>query len=604
MLRFVACMLIGLLAMVVAINVESYSRGKNDGLEVITMKNTKLTYHLQVAVGVNGSCIITKSDFGQIHKDAEYETIMFMKSQAHSHDVEDEQLQQSFGKLYDFFGPSKSQVYSFAHSHLPPLCRLSSPPPSTPSSPSSTMDEIHLLIDSGPPSNRIDLVFMGDGYTSSQRQLFFHDMQRLIVDMFESTTFASHTPLFNVWALFRPSSVSGIGVGGKPLNTAFGLYRSGTELRGVYVSKPQIARSACAEVGKDACDYPTLIGNDDYYGGLGGEFTISTRSPTSGTIVLRHEFGHNLVNVGEEYDGGQVYSGVNSARTLNVGWKHWLSDQISPLQAQQSRLAVQEHAWYLLDKAPYQIKFTTDGTYTRWLLTYSISGAPNPGDVKIFLDDHPVEYKSENTKDRTFNYLYSDHGLSKGTHTLRFESGHKKTRELNADQIQLQLCNYEITEFRNESLYTFNPSFIGAYNTYRLGGGFVGYRPDHETCLMRNMSSPDFCVVCTEGMWLNLLSRMSLIDNVTVSYEGGEVGVRVNAVLLGQLRRGGAREGERYEVVWRKEGKEVGELNGKFEWRAVASEMRGRWQVDLKYVTTEVRNDPRGYLSAVEQFSI
>jgi hypothetical protein len=46
-------------------------------------------------------------------------------------------------------------------------------------------------------------------------------------------------------------------------------------------------------------DFPTLIGNDDYYGGLGGEFTISTRSLTSGTIVLRHELGHNLIYVGE-----------------------------------------------------------------------------------------------------------------------------------------------------------------------------------------------------------------------------------------------------------------------------------------------------------------
>lgn len=37
--------------------------------------------------------------------------------------------------------------------------------------------------------------------------------------------------------------------------------------------------------------------------------------------------GHNFVNVGEEYDNGQVYSGVNAARTLAaVGWRHWLSE--------------------------------------------------------------------------------------------------------------------------------------------------------------------------------------------------------------------------------------------------------------------------------------
>jgi hypothetical protein len=58
--------------------------------------------------------------------------------------------------------------------------------------------------------------------------------------------------------------------------------------------------------GDFACDFPSLIGRDEYYGGLGGEFTISTRSLTSGTKVLRHEMGHNFASVGEEYEGGNL----------------------------------------------------------------------------------------------------------------------------------------------------------------------------------------------------------------------------------------------------------------------------------------------------------
>jgi hypothetical protein len=52
--------------------------------------------------------------------------------------------------------------------------------------------------------------------------------------------------------------------------------------------------------GPDGCDFPSIVGNDDFYGGLGGEFVIGTKSHTTGTIVLRHEMGHNFVNVGEE----------------------------------------------------------------------------------------------------------------------------------------------------------------------------------------------------------------------------------------------------------------------------------------------------------------
>lgn len=54
-------------------------------------------------------------------------------------------------------------------------------------------------------------------------------------------------------------------------STVYGLYRDGTELRGVYYQKPEVARAACQST--DACDYPILLGNDPFYGGLGGTFT-------------------------------------------------------------------------------------------------------------------------------------------------------------------------------------------------------------------------------------------------------------------------------------------------------------------------------------------
>ena len=43
--------------------------------------------------------------------------------------------------------------------------------------------------------NRIDVVFMGDGYTAEERELHFADMERLVDDMWGDTTFASYLPL-------------------------------------------------------------------------------------------------------------------------------------------------------------------------------------------------------------------------------------------------------------------------------------------------------------------------------------------------------------------------------------------------------------------------
>lgn len=86
-------------------------------------------------------------------------------------------------------------------------------------------------------------------------------------------------------------------------STPYGLYRDGTELRGIYYSKPEVARAACLSMG-DRCDYPILLGmltydislvsnifglimtfagNDPQYGGLGGEFTCVTMIPRSST---------------------------------------------------------------------------------------------------------------------------------------------------------------------------------------------------------------------------------------------------------------------------------------------------------------------------------
>jgi hypothetical protein len=130
---------------------------------------------------------------------------------------------------------------------------------------------------SGPALNRIDILVMGDGYTVSERQKYIQDVKRLVSDMFTDETFRPVLPLLNIRAVFRASLESGIGTGGNPKKTAFGLFRKGTELRGIEVYNSLDARAVCKNAGESKCDYPMIIGNDAFYGGLGGEFVIGTR---------------------------------------------------------------------------------------------------------------------------------------------------------------------------------------------------------------------------------------------------------------------------------------------------------------------------------------
>ncbi|KAJ3153221.1 hypothetical protein HDU89_000850 [Geranomyces variabilis] len=407
--------------------------------------------------------------------------------------------------------------------------------------------EIINFIYNGPPSNRIDIVLMGDGYTADDRMDYEADMNRLVADMWAGDTFKHVLPLMNVWGIFAPGVDRGIGVGGKPKNTPFGLYRDGTELRGIYCSKPFAARRACKITGPGACDYPSLIGNDDFYGGLGGEFVISTRSNASGTVVMRHELGHNLVNVGEEYDGGQVYSGCNAERSLkHMKWDKWLTK--SPVQEQRSVVRVQDYSWYDLTKGAYSIHFRSDGAYERWLLKISASGVETDSAMEVFLDGKALDWKSSGILDRGFyEWADNDAGLSDGDHTLVLKLGTPPEK----DAPIRQLCSVSLVELGSEAEYNTDLTFISAYPTISQSGKKT-YRPTHEGCLMRNMARTTFCPVCQEGLWINLMSQLSVIDAVEISCKDGQTALNVVPLPLAQFRPSGdrGRDIERYTVRW------------------------------------------------------
>ncbi|KAJ9057534.1 hypothetical protein DSO57_1021857 [Entomophthora muscae] len=372
--------------------------------------------------------------------------------------------------------------------------------------------ELISIVNSGPPENRIDVVFMGDGYIQDEREKFIDDITRLSTEMFEGETFRPWLPLINVWAVFAPSNESGIGTGGTPKDTPFGLYRDGTELRGIYTSKPEVAQSICEELGSALCDFPSLIANDDFYGGLGGEYIISTRSIKSGTVVLRHEMGHTFNDVGEEYDGGEVYEGVNSAASIHdIPWRHWISGKV---HEEQNNLVFQKYPWYdLSQKGPYVVKFNTSGKFPRWYLQISTSGMAEKGSFRATLDGVELPWNPPGILDRTFSTWFNDtHGLSRGSHQLQFEV----KKDLPQGRIIHQLCNIELMEYSRERKFDWkDPAHVSAYPTYNYQGQ-VSYRPTNEYCLMRNMTSAHFCPVCKEGLWLKFLERVSLLDEVDI----------------------------------------------------------------------------------------
>jgi len=368
----------------------------------------------------------------------------------------------------------------------------------------------------------------------------------------------------------------------------------------VYCSKQTDARNACRSTGPNACDFPSLIGNDPYYGGLGGEFTISTESPTSGTIVLRHEMGHNFISVGEEYDGGSSYNGVNHspiARGTNVPWTVWLTEP-QKIQLEDAQIRVQEYAWYNLANGAWGINFTTDGTYSRWGMRYSVSGCDSANSIAITLDGQSIPWKTHNSLDRFIEDVQSPNPLPAGNHRLIFT---QLTPPSPGNPIR-QLCSVTLHEYKAEPQFHMDDrKFVGAYPTWRQNKVLAGYRPTNEACLMRNMSSTAFCSVCYEGMWMRFFAKMSAIDGATVLCQTNDLFITLNTVKLGQLRQGGAEPGEWLQVRWYYNQTLQAEFNDHFQIYASKS-WSGNWRAEVDYITPLVRADPNKLLHFVHSF--
>ena len=78
----------------------------------------------------------------------------------------------------------------------------------------------------------------------------------------------------------------------------------------------------------------------------------------------RHELGHSVIEVGEEYDGGFAYHGVNAANlTEPFKWRHWLSDTEVPVpREERSVMPFQAYPWTTLnDSDPWAVTFDSSG---------------------------------------------------------------------------------------------------------------------------------------------------------------------------------------------------------------------------------------------------
>ncbi|TGA92962.1 hypothetical protein E4099_27025 [Streptomyces palmae] len=172
--------------------------------------------------------------------------------------------------------------------------------------------DVTSVVDNGPTAEKLDVVFIGDGYTADQQEDFHSDVRAKWAEMSAVQPYASYTDLFNVWSVDAVSRQSGVsGDPGKDVvkDTALKSYFwcDGLE-RLLCVDEKKVESYAMKA---PAADLVVVLSNSTKYGGAGyndvtskpgydGIATASSDHPDSDQIAV-HETGHSLGKLADEY---------------------------------------------------------------------------------------------------------------------------------------------------------------------------------------------------------------------------------------------------------------------------------------------------------------
>jgi hypothetical protein len=164
------------------------------------------------------------------------------------------------------------------------------------------------LMKNGDPSNKVDLLILGDGYTESERPKFEKDARRLVDLLFGTSPFKERRQDFNVWGLCPPAAESGISrpSTGKHRRSPIGAtYDAFGSERYVLTFDNRQFRDIASFAPYDVVE---IIANDRTYGG-GGIFNLYATVAVDNQwapYVFVHEFGHHFAGLADEYYTSEV----------------------------------------------------------------------------------------------------------------------------------------------------------------------------------------------------------------------------------------------------------------------------------------------------------
>lgn len=198
------------------------------------------------------------------------------------------------------------------------------------------------IVNNGPSSNRVDVVFLGDGYTSADLAAGIYDnhitnyRNYKFSNSLNSDPFFRYRNYFNIHKIDVVSNESGADV--PPLSifrdTALdgSYYFEGGSERLLYVNtgKSDTVRDLALTGAEFTAEMQYVTINDTKYGGGGGLYAAYAGGDASSLEVALHEIGHSFSNLADEYGGStDPYTGAEPSE-VNVTkdatgdkWSRW-----------------------------------------------------------------------------------------------------------------------------------------------------------------------------------------------------------------------------------------------------------------------------------------
>lgn len=164
-------------------------------------------------------------------------------------------------------------------------------------------ENIYVVQDNGPASERIDIVLMGDGYTTDEMEKFRTDARRMSEILLSAEPFNSHRAEINIRAVETPGAESGVckphpGVFRRtPLSVQYGAFDSE---RYALTFDNKTVRDAASAV---PYDFMVIMTNERTYGGGGiyGLYSSVSVDNKFAPYMMIHEMGHHMAGLADEY---------------------------------------------------------------------------------------------------------------------------------------------------------------------------------------------------------------------------------------------------------------------------------------------------------------